>query len=389
MRRYRHALVLGKFYPPHSGHHYLIRTAAKASERTTVAVLGATIESIPLADRVYWLAAEHWADPGVAVLGDVDDHPNDLDDDAVWEKHVGIARAVLARRAIRDGDPSAAAVDAVFSSEPYGDELAARLGAEHVLVDPTRSTHPVSGTAVRVDPIGQWPNLALPTRAGLTARVIVVGAESTGTTTLSEDLAAHYRARRGSFADTRWVPERGRLHTEDKVIAEFALAKASGRPPPELDGLVWTIGDFVDVARRQAMLEDDAAARGGPILVCDNDSWAATVWCERYLGRGHDEVDQVGADRRPALYLLTDHVGVPFVQDGWRDGEHSKAFGLRGEEYAGRREWMTARFVRGLRERGVPWVLLSGSREHRLRRAIRACDEILERHFRYTDPLPM
>jgi nicotinamide riboside kinase len=137
------------------------------------------------------------------------------------------------------------------------------------------------------------------------------------------------------------------------------------------------------------MREDAAAARGGPILVCDNDSWAATVWCERYLGRGHDEVEQVGADRRPALYLLTDHVGVPFVQDGWRDGEHGKVFGLGGEEYAGRREWMTARFVRGLRDRGVPWVLLSGSREHRLRRAIRACDEILDTHFRYTDPLPM
>src|SRR2546429_6954934 len=110
-RRYRHALVLGKFYPPHAGHHQLIRAAAKAGERTTVAVLAATVESIPLADRVYWLAAEHWADPGVAVLGDIDDHPIDLHDAATWELHVGIVRSVLARRAIRDGDPGAAAVD--------------------------------------------------------------------------------------------------------------------------------------------------------------------------------------------------------------------------------------------------------------------------------------
>lgn len=139
MRRFRHALVLGKFYPPHAGHHHVIRTAAEASERTTVAVLAATMESIPLADRVYRLAEEHWADPGVAVLGDIDDHPIDLHDDAIWELHVGIARAVLARRAIRDGEASAAAVDAVFSSEEYGDELAARLGATNVRVDPDRS----------------------------------------------------------------------------------------------------------------------------------------------------------------------------------------------------------------------------------------------------------
>jgi HTH-type transcriptional regulator, transcriptional repressor of NAD biosynthesis genes len=376
MRRFRHALVLGKFYPPHSGHHHLIRTAARASDRTTVAVLASTVESIPLADRVYWLAAEHWADPGVAVLGDLDDHRIDFDDDHVWELHVGVVRSVLARRALRDGDPDAAPVDVVFSSEKYGEELAARLGAAHVAVDPERVEHPVSSTAVRADPIGQWRYLAAATRAGLAARVVVLGAESTGTTTLAAQLAAHYRARNGSFADTRLVTEHGRVHTEGKLTAVHALAKASGRPPPELDSLPWTVGDFVDVARQQAIAEDDAAARGGPLLVCDNDSWAATCWCERYLGQAHAEVEQAAGDRRPALYLLTDHAGVPFEQDGWRDGEH-------------RREWMTARFVRGLRDRGVPWVLVSGNPEHRLRRAVRACDEILRTHFRYAPPLGM
>lgn len=374
MRRYRHALVLGKFYPPHAGHHHLIRAAAKASERTTVAVLAASVESIPLADRVYWLAAEHWADAGVAVLGDIDDHPIDLYDGAVWDLHVGVVRSVLARRAIRDGDPGAAAIDAVFSSEEYGEELARRLGAEHVAVDPERLAHPVSGTSVRADPIGHWPRLATATRAGLAARVVVLGAECTGTSTLAHDLAEHYRSRLGAFTDTRLVVEHGRLHTEEKLAAEHAMAKASGRTLPDLDGLVWTVGDFVDVAHRQAVAEDEAAAQGGPILVCDNDSWAATVWCERYLGRAHDEVSAAADGRDPDLYLLTDHVGVRFEQDGWRDGEH-------------RREWMTARFVRLLRERGVPWALLTGSREHRLRRAVRACDALLETHFTFTAPL--
>jgi HTH-type transcriptional repressor of NAD biosynthesis genes len=373
-RHYQHSLVLGKFYPPHAGHHHLIRMAAKASERTTVAVLAAGVESIPVADRVYWLAAEHWTDPGVAVLGDIDDHPIDLHDGDVWDLHIGIVRSVLARRAIRDGDPAAAAVDAVFSSEEYGEELARRLGAMHVAVDPNRLAYPVSGTSVRADPVGQWNQFAASTRAGLAARVVVLGAESTGTTTLAEELAARLRARGGPFAETRLVVEHGRLHTEEKLAAEHAMAKATGRTLPELDSLVWTVGDFVDVARRQALAEDEAAAHGSPILLCDNDSWAATVWCERYLGRSYGEVAAAVSDRRPDLYLLTDHVGVPFTQDGWRDGEH-------------RREWMTARFVRGLRERGVPWLLVSGSREHRLRRAIRACDELLSTHFRFAPPL--
>lgn len=360
MKQFQHALVLGKFYPPHLGHHLLIRAAAAASERTTVAVLASSVESIPVASRVSWLTAEHSGDSGVAVLGDIDEHPTDFDDDAIWEAHVAITRSVLSRRAIMDGDPASATVDAVFTSEDYGAELAKRLGAQHVPVDPDRVMHPVSGTAVRADPRGRWQDLAPATRAGLAARIVVVGAESTGTTTLSRALADHYKA--------PWVPEYGRVHTEEKLAAAKAFT-----PSVDVDGLVWTVGDFIDVAVRQARAEDEAA-HIGPVLVCDNDPWAATVWCERYLGCSYPQVADAVGDRRPALYLLTDHTDVPFEQDGWRDGEHL-------------REWMTGLFVSRLTERGVPWVRVTGSRSQRLEQAIDACEDMLVRHFRYADPL--
>lgn len=366
MTRFVHALVLGKFYPPHAGHHALIRAAAARSARTTVAVLASSVESIPLADRVAWLADEHAADAGVAVIGDLDDHPMNFHDDAIWELHTDIARAVLARRAIADGDPAAAHADAVFSSEEYGPELARRLGAAHVLVDHDRTAHPVSGTAVRADPVGRWHQLAPATRAGLAARIVVLGAESSGTTTLSRDLAAHF--------GTEPVEEYGRRHTEDKLTAARAIARAAGHPEPAVADLVWTVGDFVDVARRQAAAEDHTAATGGPVVVCDNDPWAATVWCERYLGTDQPMVRAAADRRRPALYLLTDHTGVAFEQDGWRDGEHL-------------REWMTGRFTELLPGRGVPWRLVSGDRATRLATAVAACTEVLTAHFRYADPL--
>jgi HTH-type transcriptional repressor of NAD biosynthesis genes len=358
---FRHALVLGKFYPPHAGHHHLVRTAAAASERTTVAVLASSVESIPLADRVAWMAEVHRDDPGVVVLGDVDEHPTDLESDAVWAAHVDVFRSVLARRAIMAGDPTSAAVDAVFTSEKYGEELAVRLGATHVLVDLDRTRHQVSATAIRADARARWWDLAEPTRAGLAARVVVVGAESTGTTTLSRALADHY--------GTVLVPEYGRVHTEDKLAAARSMTPGAAVPD-----LVWTVGDFVDVADRQAAAEDAAARAGGPVLVGDNDPWAATVWCERYLGRAYPQVAAAVGDRRPALYVLTDHRGVPFEQDGWRDGEHL-------------REWMTGLFERKLTERGVPWVKVAGNAEDRLRQAVDACEALLARHFSYTAPL--
>ncbi|MFS8095850.1 AAA family ATPase [Lentzea alba] len=328
MKEFEHALVLGKFYPPHNGHHHLIETAASRSERTTVTVLAASAETIPLEHRVRWLTETH-PDPSIRIIGDLDDHPMDFESDEIWNLHVELTRAVLARRAIADGDPSKAPVDVVFSSEKYGEELAQRLGAQHVLVDLDRLTHPVSGTAVRTDPLANWHHLAPATQRGLGRKVVVVGAESTGTTTLSKQLAEHF--------DAPWIPEYGREHTEHKLRAARAFDTEA-----TVDSLVWTLGDFEDVAREQ---ERRIHAETAPLVVADNDAFAATVWGERYLGFRPN----VFRGTEPHLYLLTDHVGVPFEQDGWRDGEHL-------------REWMTGLFEQELAARGVPWLKLTEDR---------------------------
>lgn len=341
MKEFDHALVLGKFYPPHLGHHHLIETAASRSARTTVTVLAASAETIPLEHRVAWLTEHHRHTAGVRVIGDLDDHPMDFDDDRVWDLHVQLTKAVVARRAIADGEPGRAPVDVVFSSEKYGDELAKRLGAQHVLVDLDRVAHPVSGTAVRTDPVANWHHLSPATQRGLGRKVVVVGAESTGTTTLSTQLAEHFGA--------PWIPEYGREHTELKLEAARAFHRGA-----TIDSLVWTLGDFEDVAHEQ---ERRIQTETAPLVVADNDAFAATVWGERYLGFRPD----IYQGTEPHLYLLTDHVGVPFEQDGWRDGEHL-------------REWMTGLFERELGNRGVPWLKLT---ENRFATAVSAVEELM------------
>ena len=43
MKTYRHGLVLGKFSPPHAGHHHLVRTASDRCERLTVLVCATSV----------------------------------------------------------------------------------------------------------------------------------------------------------------------------------------------------------------------------------------------------------------------------------------------------------------------------------------------------------
>ncbi len=350
----RHGLVVGKFYPPHAGHHHLIDTAARACERLTVLVAASPRESIPIMLRAAWLRERH-TDPHVHIVPLVDDVAVDYDSETVWAAHVEIFRTGVG------GQP----VDAVFSSEEYGAELARRFDAVHVPVDPARGRFPVSGTAVRHDPVATWEWLSPPVRAHLARRVVVVGAESSGTTTLSRALADHFAACGGVWAPTRWVPEYGRLYCEEKV----ALAG----PGRWIGDLEWTSEEFTTIAERHAAFEDAAARTGSPLLVCDTDAFATSLWHERYLGSLSPAAERVHSRTRHDLWIVTDTAGVPFEQDGWRDGESV-------------RERMGARFVEELSQRGLPHLLVSGSREDRLAAAVKACDELIDQGWIFSDP---
>ena len=193
-----------------------------------------------------------------------------------------------------------------------------------------------------------------------TARVVVVGAESTGTTTLVEGLCRHFQNRGGDFATTTWVPEFGRDYTIAKLQRAQSVDSAA-----TMDNLVWSDEDFVAIAREQNWLEDLAAEVAGRLVLCDTDAFATSIWQERYLGHISNEVRELTFATPRALYILTTHVGVDFDADEIRDGEHL-------------REWMTNRFREELRARTTPWIELHGhDQQQRFVDAIAAIDNVL------------
>ncbi|WP_245769261.1 AAA family ATPase [Streptomyces indicus] len=352
--RFEHGLVLGKFYPPHAGHHHLVREAAARCERLTVLVCAASVESVPLDERLAWMREVH---PDVRVIGAVDDIPMDLNDPDVWAAHMAVFRGAVPER-----------VDAVFTSEAYGDELARRFGARHVCVDAERSRFPVSGTAVRKDPVGNWEFLAEPVRAALARRVVVLGAESTGTTTMARALTEHYRARGGVWASTRCVDEYGREYSEQKLAALRAE-----RPDADWGEVTFSSEEFPVIAREQRRREDAAARTGSPVLFCDTDAFATTIWHERYMGGRPYPAEPEPAGQH--LWLLTDHEGVAFEDDGLREGEEL-------------RPWMTGRFRAELARTGRDFRVLTGAHDKRLADAVAAVDALLGAGWQFTDPLP-
>ena len=80
----------------------------------------------------------------------------------------------------------------VFTSEDYGAEYCKYLRCEHMLVDKHRVAVPTSGSAVRTSSVQQWSHISKPLRGYYACRFVLVGAESTGKSTLIGKLVQHY-----------------------------------------------------------------------------------------------------------------------------------------------------------------------------------------------------
>src|SRR5262249_7072375 len=155
--------------------------------------------------------------------------------------------------------------------------------------------------------------------------------------------------------------------SEVKWARAIAEARSSGRDEPALDELVWTADEFDHIAIEQTRREEAAAAEGSPLLVCDTDAFATRIWERRYLGDTARSDQTWSTDLLPHrdVYLLTSHEGVPWLDDGLREGD----LGIRAS--------MTDWFAEALTRAGHSWVLLTGDVEQRLKLAIAVIDRLL------------
>jgi NadR type nicotinamide-nucleotide adenylyltransferase len=237
--------------------------------------------------------------------------------------------------------------DLVFSSEPYGDELARRLGAAHYAVDIARKTFPVSGTMIRNAPFRYWDYIPEKVRPYFVKKMVIYGPESTGKTTLARDLARHY--------NTLWVEEYARRMLDEKGIE---------------NGLKNTIelSDIDKIGRGQPAIEDESVKKADKLLFCDSDLITTVIYSRHFFNTCPAWV-QAEADRRTYdLYLLAD-IDLPWEADPQRDT------GDKREEYF-------QIFKHELDIRSRPYKILSGLENRRLQNAVRIVDEFIKPYYR-------
>jgi len=179
-------------------------------------------------------------------------------------------------------------------------------------------------------------------RPWMATKVVVVGAESTGKTTLARRLAEHFR--------TSWAPETGRAYLEAK-------GKGTGRA-------LCTKQDLITIARRQMNAEREACQRATRALVfLDTDLMVTAAFGDYYFDACPPAVVRIANRQAYALHLLCS-TQVPWEDDGTRDCSQAD------------REWFNARYEAEMRWRKQPYVKLPPDPEEAFKTAVQAVSEL-------------
>lgn len=325
MNRPTRGLVIGKFLPPHLGHKYLIDFAGGFVDDLTVLVCTLQKQPIPGALRYEWMRRSFG---GVRVLHHPDENPEEPSDAETPEQFWALWRTSIL--SYLDAPP-----DFVFASEPYGAKLAEVLGAKFIPGDLPRELVPISGTALRGHLGVHWQYLLPAARPYFAKRIAIVGAESSGKSTLTQFLAAHF--------GTKYAAEYARAYLDSvspEITAEALLAIAQGHRASE----------------------DALAEQCSGLLFCDTEAIITKLYAQLFLNFVPPEIEAYAAEDRYALYLVT-----AATEDWVPDPQRYQP------DYAARAAFSRA-CVSELERLGRRFVLLEGSWEQRTAQAVAAVE---------------
>ena len=175
-----------------------------------------------------------------------------------------------------------------------------------------------------------------------TKKIVVIGPESTGKSTLCSQLAIHY--------NTLWCPEFAR---------DYLLKR----------GMNYSYDDLLTIAKGQVTMEEKFIQNVSDpkLLFIDTDMYVLKVWSEFVFGKCHKWILEQIIERKYDLYLLC-NTDLPWVKDGLREYPDLKT-----------REKLFRMYQDILINQNTPWIMIGGSSDVRFSIAVNAVNTLLNK----------
>ncbi len=332
--RYRAGLYGGSFNPLHLGHVDCILQAANLCERLYLVLnVGKNREEIDGRIRYRWLyqLTKHIGSVRILILEDEAPSKQAYGRE-LWQADADALKARIGEK-----------LDAVFCGSDYGEDSFWKLcyPESELVIFPRNG---MSSTEIRRDPYGHWDWLPGLVRPYYTKKVLLIGGESTGKSTLTINLARRF--------NTNYIEEAGR-----------ELSERSGTD------LLMLPEDFTEILLQHKLNEMKALEHSNKLLFEDTDALVTRFFMEFLEDRGIRRnlplaraVDGLN-DYDLVLFLEPD---VPFVDDGGRSPV------IRDDRLR-----YSEQIKELLRQSGRSFVSLSGDYQQRYLSAVGLCERLL------------
>ena len=288
-------VIFGKFAPLHLGHIHAINYSATLCDKLYVVLchseeqdkkffLDQGLKPVPYKERLRWLLEVYQDIEHVYILTHDENHfkvyPHGWID---WSASI---KKLIPER-----------FNILFSSEKDYQEGFKKYfpECETCLIDPERNAVPISASQIRKEGIFKhWEKLPGVVRPYFAKKVVVVGTESCGKTTLVKYLAKKY--------NTSWVEEYGRIYTEKNCFGREDL-------------LVYD--DYPKIAYTHKIEEEKALRTANKLVFIDTEAIITQYYCYLYEGKKHPLVDEIIKLQNYDMWLYLEP-DVKWIDDGIR-----------------------------------------------------------------------
>jgi len=200
-------------------------------------------------------------------------------------------------------------------------------------------------------------------------KIVVIGPESTGKSSLCKLLAEHYH--------TLWCPEYAREYLtahgmnytyEDLLTIAMGQIELEEKYEREIRGQELRVESQPDLLTidDSRLTTHSSLTTHHSLLFIDTDMYVMKVWCEFVFGKCHQFIlDQIGK-RKYDLYLLCD-IDLPWAYDE-----------LREYPDPGPRQQLYEMYKSLMENQSTPWVEINGNYEQRVQKAINAVEGLVK-----------